>query len=175
MRKMTRNDNISRIAIKLLGIENLDYVSYPVTFGVPFADGVLENGIPVGIIDRSGKALPVQTQPLTFWNKGLKFVKWLLVDAQIDAHNGKNELLLEYSAIEDSPKPGEQLSIEEKDGMIAVDTGPMLLYLKKSFPPWRQPLPGHDRQPKDWRRPTAAASFTGISNRPISCSMSTAG
>ena len=55
---MTRNDNISRtaITIKLLGVRNLDYMSYPVTFGVPFADDVLENGIPVQIIDGSGKA-----------------------------------------------------------------------------------------------------------------------
>ena len=136
---MTRNDNISRTAIKLLGIENLDYVSYPITFGVPFADGVLENGTPVRIIDGSGKALPIQTQPLTLWNKDLKFVKWLLVDTQIDAHNGENELLLEYPAAEDSPKPEKQLNIKERDGMIAVDTGAMILYLKKNFYAWRQP------------------------------------
>jgi hypothetical protein len=58
---MTRKDNISRtaITIELLGIRDLDYMSYPITFGVPFADGVLENGIPVRITDRSGKALPM--------------------------------------------------------------------------------------------------------------------
>ena len=46
---MAGNDNISSMAIKLLDIRNLDYISYPITFGVPFADGVLENGIPVRI------------------------------------------------------------------------------------------------------------------------------
>ena len=138
---MTRNGNISRTAItvELLGIRNLDYMSYPVTFGVPFADGVLENGIPVRIIDRSGKSLPMQTQSLAFWSKDLKFVKWLLVDTQIDLHNGINELLLEYPAAEDSPKPGGRLSIEERDGLITVDTGIMLLYLRKNFHTWRQP------------------------------------
>lgn len=136
---MAGNDNINSITIKLLGIRNLDYISYPIAFGVPFADGVLENGIPVRITDRNRKAISIQTQPLAFWNKDLKFVKWLLVDAQIDAHNGKDGLLLKYPASEYSTEPEEQLSIEEKDGMIAVNTGAMILFIKKAFHYWQQP------------------------------------
>ena len=129
---MVGNNSISSITIKLLGIRDLDYISYPIAFGVPFADGVLENGTPIRIIDSSGKAIPIQTQPLAFWNRDLKFVKWLLVDAQIGVHNGKNGLLLEYPASEDSLKPEEQLSIAEENGMITVDTGAMILHLKGS-------------------------------------------
>ena len=138
---MNRKSNISRkaIRIKLSGIRNLDYMSYPVIFGIPFSDGILANETPVRLVDRSGRALPTQIQPLAFWNKDLKFVKWLLVDIQVDAFDGEHELILEYPATEAPPKLEQSLSIKERGGIISVDTSVMRLYLKNTFNAWQQP------------------------------------
>ena len=56
------------------------YDRAPVTFGVPFADGVLEAGTPIRLRDATGKVLPVQTRCLATWQPDRRFVKWLLAD-----------------------------------------------------------------------------------------------
>ena len=75
---------LKEITFKISGLPGLPYHAHPITFGIPFGDGVLERGTPVGIVDADGRALPVQTQCLTTWNKDGRFVKWLLVDMQAE-------------------------------------------------------------------------------------------
>jgi len=138
--KIDREKSRKRIGIKLSGIKDLHYKNYPITFGVPFADGELENGTLVQITDRDGKAFPTQTQYLAFWNKDLKFVKWLLVDIQADAIQGEeHNLYLEFPAVEPPSAIAQTVHVEEKGGVISVDTGVMRLSLRNSFHAWQQP------------------------------------
>ena len=57
----------------------VDRTSQPVTQGVPFAEGDLERGAPVRLVDEAGAALPLQTACLTTWRSDLRHVKWLLL------------------------------------------------------------------------------------------------
>ena len=58
--------------------------AYPITQGVPFADGVLPRHAPVRVVDCDGQILPTQSTCLATWDKDLRYVKWLLVDFQCD-------------------------------------------------------------------------------------------
>jgi hypothetical protein len=140
-----------RVAVKLLGAKDVQYDRTPLSFGVPFADGEFSSDTLVRLVDADGRvstsgrrpSLPTQTQPLAFWNKDRKFVKWLLVDTQAaPAKNGQGELYLEYPAGTSStdvspaeaPQPTEPLRLSQTAGEISVDTGQLRLKLRSSFP-----------------------------------------
>jgi len=134
------NKTRKRIRLRLSGERKTQYRAYPVTVGVPFADGDLEEGTPVCIIDESGTPLPTQTQTLATWNKDLKFVKWLLIDTQADLDKGEEKVIfLEYPAAVPSPQPKQPISVETTGDYITVDTGVMRLVLRRAFPLWKQP------------------------------------
>ena len=132
-----------RVRVSLLGAKGVQYDRTPLTFGVPFADGKLKSDTPVRLVDASERALPTQVQPLAFWNKDRKYVKWLLVDTQAaPAENGQRELYLEYPAAasgtgvssEGAHQPAQPLRLSQAAGKIRVDTGQLRLKLRSSFP-----------------------------------------
>ena len=53
-----KRGNIKRKKIKLrvVGGDGVTYKDWPVTFGIPFADGELKRGDPVRIVDEEGNA-----------------------------------------------------------------------------------------------------------------------
>lgn len=61
----------------------------PVTFGVPFPEGVLSAGNGVRLIDAKRKVLPAQFEVTAHWKPDKKNVRWLLVDCFADIRNGK--------------------------------------------------------------------------------------
>jgi len=115
--------------------------AWPVTQGVPFADGELERGAPVRMVDAAGKVLPAQVIGLTTWDEDLRYVKWLLVDFQVDLAAGENrEVFLEYGAGVTSAQPAQPVRLEEthKAGFLpeeklTIDTG----VLRCEFSRWR--------------------------------------
>ncbi len=124
-----------RVRVSLLGAKGVQYDRTPLTFGVPFGDGQLRSDTPVRLVDAGGRALPTQVQPLAFWNKDRKYVKWLLVDTQASpVENGKGELYLEYPAAAPAPQPAHPLRLSQAAGQIRVDTGQLRLKLRSSFP-----------------------------------------
>ena len=122
---------MTRIIIKLAGLEGVSYERWPVTFGIPFADGALEHGAPVRLCDAAGVALPIQTQCLATWHPDRRFVKWLLIDTQVDATGGAEpELYLEYPVKGSPPAPTPAVMVSEDDGLVRVDTGALRLDLR---------------------------------------------
>ena len=66
---MTHNNK--RISLYATGKEDVQYGTTPVTFGVPFPEGELENKDNVRLVDSEGEDFPVQTDILARWNPDL--------------------------------------------------------------------------------------------------------
>src|SRR4029450_13136399 len=81
--------SVKRIKLTAENPSNMDRHAWPITQGIPFADGELERGSLGKVVDSDGKALPTQSTSLATWNKDLKYVKWLLIDFQADLPAGK--------------------------------------------------------------------------------------
>jgi len=117
-----------------LTIENAgasERVAWPITQGVPFADGQLERGQPVRVVDEEGKALPTQSTCLATWQRDLRYVKWLLVDFQCDLGIGeKKDVFVEYGEGADPPPLSRPVEVSRGDGRLRLDTGEMLLELR---------------------------------------------
>ena len=70
---------IKRIKLTIENPGGVDRKAWPITQGVPFAEGDLERGSPVRAVRPDGEALPTQATCLATWNRDMKYVKWLLV------------------------------------------------------------------------------------------------
>jgi len=129
-----------RIPLKLSGGGGVTYKIWPVTFGIPFADGELERGAPVQIINEKGQALPTQAKCLATWDKDLKYVRWLLVDFQTNfAPDQKHKLFLEYGKEIKPPMPKHPLQVEQKENYLLINTGVMRLEIRNIFAAWKKP------------------------------------
>jgi len=60
----------------------VETIRWPVTAGVPFANGAIRADTPVTLLDAEGVPIPVQTQVLGQWRVGPKTPKWILLDFQ---------------------------------------------------------------------------------------------
>lgn len=128
------------IALRCIGREGLRYGRRPITLGIPFADGALRVGASVRLVDGNGSPIPVQTQCLATWHRDLEFVKWLLVDAQVDLCEGwARDLTLEYPADAPPPEPEQRVWVEEEGAYLRVDTGAMRLWIRRTFHEWQSP------------------------------------
>jgi hypothetical protein len=76
---------VKRIRLTVENAGNVARKVWPITQGVPFADGELGRGAPVRVVEQDGRILPTQSSTLATWNSDLKYVKWLLVDFQCDS------------------------------------------------------------------------------------------
>lgn len=88
---------------------------FNLTQGIPFADGQLERGADVRVVDEDGKAYPTQGVVLVTWASDLRYVKWLLIDAQLPGHlsDGSAKLSLEYGPSVEPIPPDDPVQIEE--------------------------------------------------------------
>ena len=117
-----------RIKMTVENTGGVDRKAWPITQGVPFAEGDLERGDPVRIVDDSGKPLPTQSSCLATWAKDLKYVKWLLVDFQADLKaDTTRHFYLEVGPDVEPVTPEQRVSIEREDGRMRVDTGSLRL------------------------------------------------
>ncbi len=123
---MSKKTNRIKLTIENPG--GVERKAWPITQGVPFADGDLERGSPVRAVGPDGKALPTQATCLATWNRDLKYVKWLLVDFQADLEADKTgEYFLEYGPGVEAVDPGQGVSAERSEGRLRVDTGGLRL------------------------------------------------
>ena len=122
--------------VRVHGAVGVDYDRAPVTFGVPFADGVLEAGTPIRLRDATGKVLPVQTRYLATWQPDRRFVKWLLADTSValgDAGASPvRELTVEWPGDAEPAPERERVRIERRDDALLVDTGVLRLRLPRA-------------------------------------------
>lgn len=113
---------MKRIPLRLSGHAGAGSDSWPVTQGIPFADGDLERGMPVRVVDAEGRPRPTQRQCLTTWKDDLRFVRWLLIDFQATG-DAEEALWLEYGDDTEAPLPAEAVQVASRDDAFDIDTG----------------------------------------------------
>ena len=91
--------------------------SFNLTQGLPFADGELERGAPVRVVDADGTAYPTQGQTLATWRPDGRHVKWLLIDAQLPGRllMDSQNIFLEYGPGVETVPPDDPVRIEYFD------------------------------------------------------------
>lgn len=98
---------------------------WPVTQGIPFADGELEKDAPLRLVNAKGTVIPLQKSILATWNKNLKYVKWLLLDFQYDVDPGREQTVwLEYGPGVEAPKEVQRISCHTEKGRTDIEKGP---------------------------------------------------
>ena len=153
-----------RIRVRVAGAPGVDYDRSPVTFGLPFADGMLERGAPIRLLDSGGAVLPVQARCLATWKPDRRFVKWLLVDTVASWREAARRswrssvpVLLRTRC-----RIGNGSGSANKDGSLCLDTGALRLRLPRAAAPSQAP-PGfltscQVRGPEGWRSCSAGAA-----------------
>lgn len=102
-------------------------LAWPVTSGVPFAQGVLADGSRCRITGPLGTALPAQFRELARWPDGS--VKWLLVDTLVDTQPGQNTGLdLAYNV---DPAPFAGVSVTANPDAVLLANGSVSLRLDR--------------------------------------------
>ena len=144
------SEGIKRIRLTVENAGGVVRKAWPITQGVPFADGDLERKAPARVVDRDGHALPTQVTCLATWGRDLKYVKWLLVDFQCDLGPEEiRELYLEYGDGVESAGPEQAVSVEETGKGVTIDTGVLRLRMRKGSADF---LAGCDLKTEDgWR------------------------
>ena len=102
------------------------------TQGIPFAEGDLENGVGVRLVDDGGTPFPTQATALATWAADGKWVKWLLVHAQVPARSAG--LRLEYGGDVEPVAPDLPVIVEEKGGRLILNSGRLRLALRRGDP-----------------------------------------
>ena len=117
----------------------MDLPAWPVTQGIPFADGALRCGTPVRVVDAAGRVLPSQSRCLATWREDRQFVKWLLVDFQADIRAGRSsDVFIEHGPGMEPGSPPRAVTVEEGERELVLATGPMRLVLSHSRHLYRQ-------------------------------------
>ncbi len=96
--------------------------AWPVTFGVPFPAGALDDPERVRLLDDAGRELPVQAQVTGRWSKNGS-VRWLLLDTLAAVGPAPVKLTLMYGPAARRPAADAGLRVAEDAAQITVDTG----------------------------------------------------
>lgn len=120
-----------RVPLTVQETAGIDRVAWPITQGVPFADGELRRGAPVSVVDEDGHRLPTQATCLATWNRDCAWAKWLLVDFACDLAAGETRrLFLEYGDGVATPAPERPITVVREGRRTRIDTGTLRLDLR---------------------------------------------
>jgi len=104
--------------------------AWPVTSGIPFAKGRVENPREVSVFRTDGQEAPLQTEVLATWPDGS--VRWLLLDFQVDLDAGeKKSFSVRHGPGTSRATVREPIRVTDGDRRVVIDTGPMRLQLSK--------------------------------------------
>jgi hypothetical protein len=114
----------------------------PVTVGLPFPRGGLQDNRPLSLVAADGRSIPSQAEPLARWPDGS--VKWLLLDFVCPAGGpavGRWALRRDAGA-NGGAGPG-PLRVEGAAGGLVIDTGAAVFHLRRdALPPFARVLSG---------------------------------
>ena len=104
----------------------------PVTAGIPFPKGVLNDASFLHLSDSEIGNIPLQTCPLAFWPD--RSLKWVLLDFQVSIHaRSEKQLELTWDKAGPPKKPKESISIEESENDYRIDTKTAIFFVNKSI------------------------------------------
>ena len=105
----------------------VDRRQWPVTSGVPLAQGALRDDGASALFDEAGGEVPLQTESLARWPDGS--IRWLLVDFQIDlTAKEKKALTLRYGAeVRRGAVEKPVRVVRQADGKVVIEPGPVRL------------------------------------------------
>jgi YetA-like protein len=107
-------------------------VGEPVTFGLPFPQGIVSDPGSLTLRDAGGRELFLQSNVLSRWFDGS--VKWLLLDFQATVEaNSQATYQLQFHAQQSTSRPSPVLSVRETSQEVIVDTGKAAFYLNRQF------------------------------------------
>ncbi len=110
-----------RIPLRLANENGVALKAVPVTAGVPFPRGVLDDAAHLRLVDENGRGIPLQVMETARWSK-FGSVRWALCDFTIDLDGGPRELFLEYGP-DTRRSEREVIMVEKTDGFPFVDAG----------------------------------------------------
>jgi len=103
---------------------------WPVTSGIPLAQGSLVDAANVMLLTGDGSAIPFQTDVLARWPDGS--VRWLLLDFQTDLAAGqKKQFILRLRSQSPGPPVSTPVRVSEQGDVTIIDTGPLRLELSR--------------------------------------------
>lgn len=98
-------------------------VTWPISTGVPFAQGVLASPEQIRLLGPDGKEVACQASVRSTWNRG-GTIRWLGVDFASKLAPSQQTYLLEYGPGV-KPETGGQLLCQETPDRITITTGPL--------------------------------------------------
>ena len=97
---------------------------WPVTSGVPLAEGALPEGAAVALYSADGGPIPLQTEVLARWPDGS--ARWLLLDFQLDLTARERKVFsLRCGAGVTPMTVDDPVTFRRADEAVFVETGPM--------------------------------------------------
>ncbi len=116
-----------------LGVEEPSGVprrSWPVTSGIPLAQGALFEAENVTLLTEAEQIAPLQTGVLARWPDGS--VRWLLLDFQVDlAARQKKQFTLRTGVKASAPPLSSPVQVSAQGRGTTIETGPLRLYLSR--------------------------------------------
>jgi len=105
-------------------------IDWPLTFGVPFPDGVLQGDATIRLVDAGGKEVPIQIRTTAKWLSGS--TRWVLIDTQQPLPQEKASYRMEWGegARRSAARP-DRVEIIDGARSLNVDTGPLQFTLSK--------------------------------------------
>ena len=106
----------------------VDRQGWPVTSGVPLAQGSLSSADQVALFTNDGQELPLQTETLACWPDGS--IRWLLLDFQTDLKaNERRPFEVRFGTGVKRAEVADPVSCQEQDNAVAIQTGPLKMRL----------------------------------------------
>jgi hypothetical protein len=101
---------------------------WPVTSGVPLAEGALRDSRAAALFTAEGREVPLQTEALSRWPDGS--IRWLLLDFQTDlGANQTRRYTLRYCPGTERTTVEKPVTLGTEGKAVTIDTGPLRLRL----------------------------------------------
>ncbi len=119
-------------SIELIAVEpgGADRRAFPLTVGLPFAEGVLSPKDPVSILNESGDPQPVQARVMETHDDGS--VRWLLLDYQADfSPLGTTRHVLALGKAGPEMPKGKSIGTKEEGDLLVIENGVLKLEIDR--------------------------------------------
>lgn len=111
-----------RIPLRVLNEPGTTVANAPMTVGVPFPQGALDDVANVRLVDETGAEVPLQARETALWSR-FGSIKWLLCDFTVDLDGGPREVYLEYGPDLQRAEGGDIVTGDLAGGFPALDAG----------------------------------------------------